>query len=499
MRRNGALQYAGVKLRALLLARGLKEVDLVDEAALRRSRISRGFFSKFTNRLLRGKELASADDPKLGLIAKRLGLPPKLLTDDAAWPDNGARFGLNADEVRTVRWLKSLYEWYIEHAGPKTAHAYMSLDFDVLRRQTQILQNLARTFGDEAVIRVFIDSDHEEGRFDRQFSRIERLARRNAGVRRKILAYVQDIPIHERVTGRTFPPLKLGDLELEVRFSPNMPQDRMDVRYVGRTDKNVRHLVVRWRMDDVRLAFVLAREVAIHLAARDGLISADMYAEHHWPCPIDSYRRARSEVMINRFAAALLLPRRVIEHKAKEILVKFSHETVEAACRELGCAQETLLLRIVQLYPRQAHFIRIDTPGPKGPYTLEKLYRGNGLPVLHGYQSRAVFPESWGVMKCLDKYFSADPLKASAASRHVQLTKIPACNNETYICMSLTYPRFGGGAKALCIGFRLREFKKLYGSLPALSERAPAMDSFSYDVDWNALVELERRSRQRKG
>ena len=132
------------------------------------------------------------------MLARALRVPVRLLSDDSAWPDESVRFGLNDVEIRTVRGLHFLHQWYLDHTGPEAAHKFLSLDFDMLRRQTQILRSLARTFGDDALIRVFVISDYEEGRFDREFATIERLAERTPGFRKRILEYVADMPGEER-------------------------------------------------------------------------------------------------------------------------------------------------------------------------------------------------------------------------------------------------------------------------------------------------------------
>lgn len=491
--------YAGVKVRALLLARGLREVDLVDRGALERLGPSPGFFAKFMNRLVHGKEQALPDDPKVRFIASRLRVPVRFLTDDGLWPDGRGRCGLSVREAEILAWFRSLYAWYFSHAGPEAAHKYLSLDFDVLRRQSQILQGLARTLGAEALIRVFVGSDYEDGRFDREFARVERLAERSGAARAAILDYAADLPPDARVPGRRLLPLRVGDLGMDVSFGEDLPQDRTDVRYAASGPPGARAVRLRPGIgDDARLAYILAREVAIHRAVAEGLVPAAPYREHHWPCAIDSYPRQKAEVIVNRFAAAILLPRSIVEARAKDLLRGFSGEAVDAACREHGCAPETLLLRVVQIYPRQAHFIRIDAPGPDGPYTLEKLFRGNGLPVQHPCSFADLFPKSWGVMKSLTKFFAAPPGRGPAASRHVQVTRMSVSGDERYVCMSLTYPRFGGGAKVLCIGFKLREFRRLFGTPPAPSERRVAVDELSHEVDWGALGELEKGSRRRR-
>lgn len=498
VRDRGTVEFAGIKVRALLLARGWKEGDLLDEQRLRKNGVSPGFFLKYTNRLVHGKERAAPDDRKIALLAERLGIPVRLLSDDSAWPGNGSRFGLGDAEVRTMEWLRSLYGWYIDHTGHEAAHKYLGLDFDVLRRQTQILQSLARTFGDEALIRVFVLSDYEEGRFDREFTAIERLSERSRGVRQRILAYVQDVPAPERIPDRRFLPLRSGPREIEVAFEADLPAGRGDVRYRGVTQKGRRRVLIRPGMTDERFAFILAREAALQIGAEHGMVPSGMYEDHHWPCEIESYARRKAEVMINRFAAAILLPRAMLRPHEASILRNFSHETVEAACREFGCAPETLLLRIVQLNPREAHFLRVDTPGPSGPYSLPKLFRGNGLPLQHRYQASGSLPASWGVVKSLERFFLSDPRRASAASRHVQLTRFPRCGGPTYLCMSLTYPRFHGGAKALCLGFPCDAFRKRYGGIPRLSEKRVAVDDASYDVGWDELLRLEKESRHRR-
>jgi hypothetical protein len=423
------------------------------------------------------------------MIAARLKVPVRWLADDSFWPDSG----LPALELKTLHWMRTLYEWYIQHAGTDAAHKYLSLDFELLRRQSQILQQISRVYGSEPLIRVFVSMDHEEGRYDREFTTIERLAIRIRGVRSKILSYVSDVPMGERRGGRTFLPLVVAGCEFEITFTNDLPQDRTDVRYCAEAGRKKRKLWIRSSMDDSRLAFILAREVAVHLAGREELIPAELYREHHWPCAIDSYQRAKAHVMINRFAAALLLPREMMKKRVPAILLNFSYETMEESCRELGCAPETLLLRIVQLYQKESHFIRIDAPSAEGPHTLRKLFCGNGLRVQHRYASGDFFPSTWGIMKSLSKFFAA----GSAASRHVQITRMPQWGNETYICMSLSYPRFGGGAKALCVGYKKAEFEELYGGLPTPSEKKPSMDSSSSEIDWNVLSRLEKESRHR--
>lgn len=491
----GGSDYAGVKIRALLLARGLREVDLLEGRGLS---LSPGFFAKYVNRLVRGKEQAAPRDPKIRYLAGRLGVPAGFLTDDALWPDGRDRLGLGPRDVETLAWLRSLYAWYIRHAGAEAAHKYLGLDFDVLRRQSQLLQGLARAFGAEALVRVFVGSDYEDGRFDREFARVERLAERSGRARRAVLDYVADLPAGERRPGRRFLPLRVGDLELEVSFVEDLPQDRADVRYAARGPRGARRLRVRAGLgDDGRLAFILAREVAVDRAVREGIVPAAPYEDHHWPCAIDSYARQKSDVIVNRFAAAILLPGSLVEAKAPELLRGFSHDTVADACLRHGCAPETLLLRIVHRYPRQAHFIRVDAPGPGGPFTLEKLFRGNGLPVQPPYSSPTPFSPSWGVLKSAAKFFAAPAGEASGASRHVQVTRMARGGDRLYVCLSLTYPRFGGGAKALCVGFELGEFRRLFGRLPRLSERKVAVDDLSHEVDWQTLVELERRCRRR--
>lgn len=491
MRKYGA--YAGLKVRALLLARGLREVDLAGAAQSRR-----GFFAKFVSRLIHGKEPAAAGDPKIRFLAARLGVPPRFLADDALWPEGGSRFGLTAREAQTVAWIRSLGEWYMRHAGAEAAHKYLGLDFDALRRQSRLLHGLARAAGGEALIREFAGADYEDGRFDREFARLERRAERSGSARRAIVDYVADLPPDARRPGRRFPPLEIDGLSVELSFGEIFSPDRADVRYLARGKPGEREVVVHAGLaDDARLAFILAREWAIHAGEREGILPGGPYEAHHWPCAIDSYARHKAEMLVNRFAAALLLPRRAVEARARGLLLGFSHDAVEAACREEGCGAETLLLRIVQLRPREAHFIRIDAPGPGGPYTIEKLFRGNGLPVHHPFTARAAFPPTWGVMKSLSRFFAAPPGDASRASRHVQLTRMARCGGGLYVCMSLAYPRFGGGAKVLCIGFQRRQFERLFGGLPPLSERRPAVDELSYDVDWKALVELADQSRRR--
>jgi hypothetical protein len=89
---------------------------------------------------------------------------------------------------------------------------------------------------------------------------------------------------------------------------------------------------------------------------------------------------------------------------------------------------------------------------------------------------------------------SAEPSRASEVSRHVQVT---GCAGATYVCMSLTYPRYGGGAKALCIGFRREWFERTYGKLPALTERGVSLDDSCVDVEWDTLMRLDAESRSR--
>ena len=490
-------ESAGIKVRALLLARRGKENDLVDRKLLERHGLSPGSFLKFASRLVHGKVHVLPRDLKLRILASALRVPLRLLSDDSLWPDERARFGLNDLEIRTLRGLRFLHQWYEDHTGPEAAHKFLSLDFDMIRRQTQLFRALARAFGDDALIRVFVIADYEEGRFDREFATIERLAERTPGVRKKILEYVADVPGEERVRDRTYPPLRLGDLEIEIAFADDLPEERADVRYAAKGTANGRQLRIRPRMTDERLAFILSREASIHLAARHGLIPGSIYREHHWPCEIRRYSHRKAEVMINRLAAGLLAPRPMVRRREKEILLGFSHETIEAACRDFGVAPETLLLRIVQLNPREAHFIRIDAPTPKGRFTLEKLFRGNGLPVHYAWHAGGTLPQSWGVVKSLNKFLLADPGRASTASRHVQVTRFPQCGEPAYVCMSLAYPRFGGGAKVLCIGFRKREFEKKYGRLPPLTDRRVAIDDTCFDVDWDALMRLEVESRAR--
>src|SRR5262249_18103149 len=156
-------ESAGVKVWSLLLARRKKESDLLEPALLRRLGLSRGAFLKFASRLVHGKIRVPRNDEKLRLLAPALPVPAPLLTDDSRWPDNGERFGLNDAEVRAMRWIHFLYQWYVDHTGPEAAHKFLGLDFEMLRRQTQILRALARTFGDDALIRVFVISDYEEG------------------------------------------------------------------------------------------------------------------------------------------------------------------------------------------------------------------------------------------------------------------------------------------------------------------------------------------------
>ena len=489
-------EYAGVKVRALLLARGLREVDLLSSNGLPHSP---GFFAKYVNRLVHGKEQAAPHDPKIRYLAHRLRVPANFLTDDALWPDARHRLGLTRRDAETLAWLRSLYGWYIRHAGTEAAHKYLGLDFDVLHRQSQILQGLARSFGAEALIRVFVGSDYEDGRFNREFARVERLAERSGRARRSVLDYLADLPPDARVPDRRFLPLRIGDLQLEVSFTENLPQDRTDVRYAARGPRGARAIRIRAGLrDDERLAFILAREVAIDQAVREGVVPAVPYEDHHWPCAIDSYARQKAEVIVNRFAAAILLPRSLVETQARELLLGFSHGAIADACLQHGCAPENLFLRIVHAHPRQAHFIRVDAPGPEGPFTLEKLFRGNGLPVQHPTSAQTPFSPSWGVMKSAAKFFAGPPEKASHASRHVQITRMAQGGSGPYICMSLTYPRYGGGAKVLCIGFKLAEFRRLYGGLPRLSEKRIAVDDLSHEVDWKALVEREGRCRHRR-
>jgi hypothetical protein len=100
-------------------------------------------------------------------------------------------------------------------------------------------------------------------------------------------------------------------------------------------------------------------------------------------------------------------------------------------------------------------------------------------------------------VKSLHKFHMADPSRASRASRHVQVTQFSRCGGATYVCMSLTYPRYGGGAKVLCIGFRMREFEKNYGALPRLTDARVSVDDTCFDVEWDALIRLEAESRTR--
>ena len=495
--RNGWAESAGIKVRALLLARHLKEGDLADPKMVGRNGFSHGSFLKFANRLLHGKVRVPSSDLKLRLLAGMLRVPVRLLSDDSAWPDERSRFGLNDLEIRTVRGLQFLYQWYLDHTGPEAAHKYLSLDFDMLRRQTQILRSLARTFGDDALIRVFVISDYEEGRFDREFATIERLAERTPSLRRKILEYVADMPVEERVAGRSYPPLRLGDLEIEIGFTEDLPEGRAETRYVASGPAARRKLRIRTPMTDERLAFILAREASIHLAGRQGLIPSSFYREHHWPGEIHQYAHRKAEVMVNRLAAAVLAPRAMVRRREKEILLGFSHETIEAACRDFGVAPETLLLRIVQLNPREAHFIRIDAPTTHGRFILRKLFRGNGLPLHYRYRATGTLPKSWGAVKSLRRFLMTDPSRASQGSRHVQVTRMSRCGDAMYVCMSLAYPRYGGGAKVLCIGFRKPEFQKMYGALPRLTESRVAVDDTCFDVEWDDLMRLETESRTR--
>ncbi len=497
MRANGKLtraDSAGIKVRALLLARRKRESDLVDGKRLGREGLSPGSFLKFTNRLVHGKVHVPPGDVKLQILAAALRIPVRLLSDDALWPGDGRRLGLSDGEARAMTWLRSLHQWYVDHTGPDAAHKFLSLDFDLLRRETQLLRALARTFGDDALIRVFVISDYEDGRFDREFASIERLAERAAGVRRKILEHVADLPAEERVPGRRFPEFRLGGLGIEIAFHDDLPAG---VRYEATGPAGRRRLRVRSRMTDERLAFILAREAGLHLAAGPALVPEALYRIHHWPCEIHDYAHRKAEVMLNRLAAALLAPRARVRRLERQVLLDFSHESVEAACRELGVAPETLLLRIVQLNPRDAHFIRMDAPAPGGRFTLQKLFRGNGLPLHFRYRSMGVVPKSWGVAKSLRKFFAADLRHASQASRHVQVTRFPRCGDSSYVCMSLTYPRYGGGAKALCIGFRKGDFERTYGRLPRLTDPRVAADDTCFDVEWDTLMRMEAESRAR--
>lgn len=492
--------YAPIKLRALLLARRMREVDLVDLQKLKRAGLSAGFFVKYTNEVLHGKREVVADDPKIRLIAHRLGLHSTLFVDDTLWPTPGHRLGLSAEETQTLLSLKLLYDWYETHAGEEAAYRFLNQEFDFLRRQSQIVQGMARALGSEAVIRVFLGIDHEEGRFEREFQKLERIALRHRSLRRRILDYVADIPPSERLGGRSFQKLSLGTLQIELEFTRDLPRDREDVRYEGMTKGLVRRLRIREGMSDERLAFILARELAISQADREDVIDGTPYVRCHWPCPIVTYRKGKSEVMVNRLAAAILVPRTLIAARAGEILKNFSFDVVEEACRELRCPAETLLLRIVQIYPDISHFLRIDAPGPNGSFTLDKLYRGNGLPVQFEYSANP-FPPEWGVIKALHRFFAharKDPLEAHRLSRHVQLTRLQRCGALQYLCMTLVYPRFGGGYKALCIGFRYKDYQHLFGRASALTESGVVVDDRSYDMDWSRLMSLERESRRRQ-
>lgn len=484
--KSDAVRFAGVKLRALLLARGLRAVDLADERPLSRAAIPAGSFLKHVNCLIHGKAFSRPDDPRLRVLATVLRVPLRFLADDAAW----SAPGLSALDLRALDSLRSLHEWYIRHAGPESAYKFLGLDFDALQRQSQILQGICRSYGEEPLIQTFVGIDHEEGRFDREFAALERLASRNRGIRTSILAYVWDVPVTERRAGREFLPLRLGDCELEVGFTDDLPRDRADVRYLAVARRGRRRLWIRGGVDDFRLAFILAREVAIHLMSREGFLRPEPYAEHHWPCAIDSYELAKAHVLQNRLAAALLLPREILKPRIPRLLCDFGAATLEEACRALGCAPETLLLRIVQLQQRQAHFLRIDADGPEGPFTLKKLYCGNGLPVRNRVAARGPFPPAWGVMKSLARFFR----EGSAASRHVQVTRL---GREKYVCLSLSYPGFEGGAKAVCIGYRLEEFRGMFGGLPKLTEKKPSVDLSSSEIDWGVLGRLERATRFR--
>jgi len=464
-------------------------VDLADARTLERAGIPGGSFLKHLNRLIHGKTFSRPDDPRLRILAGRLRVPVRLFADDSVWEGPG----LTELDERSLSSMRSLYEWTIRHAGPESAHQYLGLDFDALRRQSQILQGISRAYGDEPLIQIFVGMDHEEGRFDREFAALERLASRNRGVRTRILAHVWDVPVPERRPGREFLPLELAGARLEIGFTDDLPKDRTDVRYLAVARQGRRRLWIRSAVDDFRLAFILAREVAVHLAARGGLISPAPHAEHHWPCAIDSYELAKEHVLINRLAAALLLPREILRPRIPRLLLEFGYDELENACRELQVAAETLLLRIVQLQQKQTHFIRIDAAGPEGPFSLKKLFCGNGLPVQHRYAAAGPFPRSWGVMKSLAKYFKS----GSAASRHVQLTRMARHGGEAYICMSLTYPGFEGGAKALCIGYRLEEFRSMFGGPPKLTERRPSVDISTSEIDWGVLDRLERAGRFR--
>ncbi|MBI3893802.1 MAG: hypothetical protein HY303_19960, partial [Candidatus Wallbacteria bacterium] len=104
----------------------------------------------------------------------------------------------------------------IAHERPSLGHHPVDREWiqpsqvaNALHRQSEILQGLARSFGDEAVIRVFVGADYEDGRFDHEFAHIERLSTRSRAARKKILAYVSDIPPDERLPGRSFPALRL--------------------------------------------------------------------------------------------------------------------------------------------------------------------------------------------------------------------------------------------------------------------------------------------------
>src|SRR2546426_11346435 len=97
---NGRAESAGIKVRALLLARRRKENALVDPKLLGRNGFSHGSFLKFANRLLHGKVHVTPDDVKLRMLARALRVPVRLLSDDSAWPDESVRFGLNDVEIR---------------------------------------------------------------------------------------------------------------------------------------------------------------------------------------------------------------------------------------------------------------------------------------------------------------------------------------------------------------------------------------------------------------
>src|SRR5438132_1120313 len=100
---NGSAEFAGIKVRALLLARRRKENDLVDSRIVGRNGFSQGSFLKFANRFLHGKVHVPRGDVKLRMLASALQVPVRLLEDDSAWPDEKSRFGLTDLEIRTVR------------------------------------------------------------------------------------------------------------------------------------------------------------------------------------------------------------------------------------------------------------------------------------------------------------------------------------------------------------------------------------------------------------